>query len=647
MTHWRPLRRWLAVGSLVAVIVYLDFADFGQALLVRFRRLIDFDGWISWSVNISVRSVFRLAVGALAVLGTIELVEGDLLERTVRVPSFARPMRETIHRDPILAAGAVVMTILCWYLAIFPPQASMLLLAVWRAVWVAAAGLLLCASLFEDGGWKYVPLSAVCLCLSGSSSCKLLLAVDGLAMAAHSFRYFRHLYFLYAAKKDFHERVTKVLKSDGFHPVFVEESFHSLVRRFSRSSSIRKMSSFVVKRMLSNASQAQLLNEKFDMLGSGMDKLRSRQRSTPHEHMINVRRSELISSSFRALEEAPLSSLLAETVRVRFEGEAGLDDGGVIRDWFDSLGTRLTEEAAEGRRSLLSLQECDGTLVLRGGTGRWEDFYALGRLLALAVCRGARIPVHFSRATWKMLMREPIEANDVRAIDPVFFKNRIRAVLEPDGVEAMEDILGEPLTFMSATTPTCLEPVPLLPGGEDTLVTEANKLEYVQKLCEYYLCGHVQREWQLLIQGFEDLLPRDLLRESEISHTDLELMVCGVPTIDIEDWRNNSYVDGPLKATVDGNKLISWFWECVEQFGNERRARLLQFATGSSRLPPEGFAGLRPEFCIYVSPGMPEQLPTASTCNNQLNLIDYPSRRALIDKVTTACHEASEGFGFL
>lgn len=48
---------------------------------------------------------------------------------------------------------------------------------------------------------------------------------------------------------------------------------------------------------------------------------------------------------------------------------------------------------------------------------------------------------------------------------------------------------------------------------------------------------------------------------------------------------------------------MRWFWAAVEHFNNEQRLRLLQFVTGTSSVPYEGFAALRGSnglrrFCI-------------------------------------------------
>lgn len=41
-------------------------------------------------------------------------------------------------------------------------------------------------------------------------------------------------------------------------------------------------------------------------------------------------------------------------------------------------------------------------------------------------------------------------------------------------------------------------------------------------------------------------------------------------------------------------QVILWFWQVIEErFTNEQRLRLLQFVTGTSSIPYEGFSSLR------------------------------------------------------
>ena len=67
----------------------------------------------------------------------------------------------------------------------------------------------------------------------------------------------------------------------------------------------------------------------------------------------------------------------------------------------------------------------------------------------------------------------------------------------------------------------------------------------------------------------------------------------------------NNALSGFLCASGyhDMHPVIQWFWMAIERFDNERRLRLLQFVTGTSSVPYEGFAALRGsngprKFCI-------------------------------------------------
>lgn len=68
-----------------------------------------------------------------------------------------------------------------------------------------------------------------------------------------------------------------------------------------------------------------------------------------------------------------------------------------------------------------------------------------------------------------------------------------------------------------------------------------------------------------------------------------KLIVCGLGKIDISDWKSNTR----LKHCTPESNIVKWFWKAVESFDEERRARLLQFVTGSSRVPLQGFKALQ------------------------------------------------------
>ncbi len=48
------------------------------------------------------------------------------------------------------------------------------------------------------------------------------------------------------------------------------------------------------------------------------------------------------------------------------------------------------------------------------------------------------------------------------------------------------------------------------------------------------------------------------------------------------------------------DEVIEWFWKTVKSFSQEERARFIQFVTGTSKVPLEGFAGLQVCACVCL-----------------------------------------------
>eukprot|EP00731_Ephydatia_muelleri_P024569 Em0016g840a len=104
---------------------------------------------------------------------------------------------------------------------------------------------------------------------------------------------------------------------------------------------------------------------------------------------------------------------------------------------------------------------------------------------------------------------------------------------------------------------------------------------------------------------------------SQIPVTDQnkELLISGLPDINVDDWKaNTEYSSGYDKDTA----VIQWFWELVYCFDRKELATLLQFATGSSRVPLGGFCNLVGatglcKFTISRIEYTPNKLPAAST----------------------------------
>ncbi|KAG6499054.1 hypothetical protein ZIOFF_038810 [Zingiber officinale] len=164
----------------------------------------------------------------------------------------------------------------------------------------------------------------------------------------------------------------------------------------------------------------------------------------------------------------------------------------------------------------------------------------------------------------------------------------VSAVLCPsDSVEShMQDttIVGAYLCDEENVKVTDYE---LIPGGRNIRVIEETKHEYVDLVAEHILTTTIRPQINSFLEGFNELVPKELILI--FNDKELELLLSGLPEIDLDDLQANTEYTGYSAAST----VIQWFWEVVKSFNKEDMARLLQFVTRTSKVPLEGFKALQ------------------------------------------------------
>jgi len=81
-----------------------------------------------------------------------------------------------------------------------------------------------------------------------------------------------------------------------------------------------------------------------------------------------------------------------------------------------------------------------------------------------------------------------------------------------------------------------METKDLKPNGTNIPVTESNKREYVQLACQMKMTGSIRSQIKSFLEGFYDVIPKELI--SIFNEQELELLISGLPTIDIDDLKS-------------------------------------------------------------------------------------------------------------
>jgi hypothetical protein len=362
-------------------------------------------------------------------------------------------------------------------------------------------------------------------------------------------------------------------------------------------------------------------------------------------HMrVNVRRDYLLSDSMMAVMSLSRKDL-RKIWKFEFIGEEGIDAGGLAREWFQLV----TEEIFNPDNGLWQYSQVNQMCMdinpaseLSHPEDHLVYFRFLGRILGKALFDRQLVSGHMVRHLYKHLLGWPITLEDLELVDTEIYSS-LKQLMDLEDVSMLcldftstENYLGQ------------MKSIELVKNGADIEVTNDNLPEYMECCLKYRMLGRVKPQLTELLLGFFDVLPEPLLTVFDFQ--ELELLMCGLPEIDIDDWRANTDYSGTFENTSGNSKMCRWFWQVVsEDFDQEHKARLLQFVTGTSGVPSRGFSVLQGhdgnirKFTIH---GMnaTNMFPRAHTCFNRLDLPNYESKAQLHDKLKLALEMAATGF---
>lgn len=357
----------------------------------------------------------------------------------------------------------------------------------------------------------------------------------------------------------------------------------------------------------------------------------------PSHVKISVSRQTLFEDSFQQIMNMKPYDL-RRRLYIIMRGEEGLDYGGIAREWFFLLSHEVLNpmyclfEYAGKNNYCLQINPASSI-----NPDHLTYFRFIGRFIAMALYHGKFIDTGFTLPFYKRMLNKRPTLKDLESIDPEFYNSIVwikENSLEECGLELYfiqdMEILGKVTTHE------------LKEGGESIRVTEENKEEYIMLLTDWRFTRGVEEQTKAFLDGFNEVAPLEWLRYFD--EKELELMLCGMQEMDMSDWQKNTI----YRHYTKNSKQIQWFWQVIKEMDNEKRIRLLQFVTGTCRLPVGGFVELigsngPQKFCIDKV-GKETWLPRSHTCFNRLDLPPYKSYEQLKEKLLYAIEE-TEGFG--
>uniref|UniRef100_A0A8D2LTR1 E3 ubiquitin-protein ligase HUWE1 n=1 Tax=Varanus komodoensis TaxID=61221 RepID=A0A8D2LTR1_VARKO len=354
---------------------------------------------------------------------------------------------------------------------------------------------------------------------------------------------------------------------------------------------------------------------------------------------VHVRRDHVFEDSYRELHRKSPEEM-KNRLYIVFEGEEGQDAGGLLREWYMIISREMFNpmyalfRTSPGDRVTYTINPSSHC-----NPNHLSYFKFVGRIVAKAVYDNRLLECYFTRSFYKHILGKSVRYTDMESEDYHFYQGLVY-LLEND-----VSTLGYDLTFSTEVQEfgVC-EVRDLKPNGANILVTEENKKEYVHLVCQMRMTGAIRKQLAAFLEGFYEIIPKRLI--SIFTEQELELLISGLPTIDIDDLKSNTEYHKYQANSIQ----IQWFWRALRSFDQADRAKFLQFVTGTSKVPLQGFAALEgmngiQKFQIHRDDRSTDRLPSAHTCFNQLDLPAYESYEKLRHMLLLAIQECSEGFG--
>ncbi|CAK1363327.1 unnamed protein product [Cercospora beticola] len=351
---------------------------------------------------------------------------------------------------------------------------------------------------------------------------------------------------------------------------------------------------------------------------------------------VKVRRTHIFEDSYaEIMRQSPND--LKKRLMIKFDGEDGLDYGGLSREFF----FLLSHEMFNPFYCLFEYSAHDNyTLQINPHSGINPEhlgyFKFIGRVVGLAIFHRRFLDAFFIGAFYKMILKKKVNLQDMEGVDAEFHRT-LTWTMENDITDVIYSTFSvEDERFGEKVT------VDLKPGGRDIEVTNENKKEYVELITEWRIQKRVEEQFNAFVAGFHELIPADLV--NVFDERELELLIGGIADIDVDDWKKHT----DYRGYTENDVVIQNFWKVVRNWDAEQKSRLLQFATGTSRIPVNGFKDLQgsdgPRRFTIEKSGEENQLPKSHTCFNRLDLPPYKSYDALQQKLVWAVEE-TVGFG--
>lgn len=325
--------------------------------------------------------------------------------------------------------------------------------------------------------------------------------------------------------------------------------------------------------------------------------------------------------------------------QINFEGESGIDAGGVFREGI----SRIVEDLFDIEHFSLMLLCPNGQHSVHLNIDKFlpnpqhSSYLSLqmmefvGKLMGMSLRAKLALPFKFPSLIWKKLLNETVDDSDLRAIDAITWSLLETIKNCPNDGIINQELFQEKYNNLLKFTFTGSDGVEreLFQNGKNKIVTFDTRIEYCNLVLEMRL-NECDKQIQAIKKGLSSVI--DIRVLYLFSWQQIEILISGNPVFDIEVWK--LHTESSLNP-----RTLELFWKVIESLNPKEQEGFVRFAWGRSRLPPAKEFNVKMKLTSRGS----EKLPVAHTCFFSIEIPDYKTEEEMRHGILTAIHFGASG----
>ena len=329
---------------------------------------------------------------------------------------------------------------------------------------------------------------------------------------------------------------------------------------------------------------------------------------------------------------------LSRPISIFFIDEVASDEGGVYREWYSCLFKAIFSKEKklfkENNNNCLIKNTYMFYPKYKGI--KFEYFEFIGKLTTKAIVDMMNIDFQLNYVLSKQILKKEINLEDLQYYDLDLYKSLL-FIKNENNIENNEDLKDIRFTWIIRDENNNRKEIELVPNGKNIKLNDKNKNIFIEKIIYNEIIKPYEEHINYFRKGMLIMLDDEL--RNIFSIEEFNFILCGQNEININDWKENTIYKGDFN---ENHKVIKLFWECIESLNKEQIDKFLEFATGSSNIPIDGFGNLKGmggnimKFTIEPYIGFSDdsyknqfRLIEAKTCFNRIVLPYYKDKNEM------------------